>query len=327
MQNNPIKYFILLFLLISTSSIFGDGKSKFQLSQLTAQIDKSNIVFQKKDLTFLSHRGEAIFFVTDTSQKAKLTNDVFGVFILSDKTKAVLSIYEHEGAIPEIVDVFTCVTGTKSENELFVICKWNQVHREEQINGDAYKVYVYKDSLIKDPSGFNRIAIDASMMKIFGEGFEGIFQGVDTIYPYKTSKDIIDKVQNNKKGGLSLQDCFTSTLNSFKAKKNDCNCAILFVKDSLWKTEPISLKNVGQYNDLGFFLEQGGKYTEAMILLTEVVKTIPERTPAWLNLGDAQKELNKLEDAKKSYTHYVNLMEESGKTAKIPQRVYNFLKQ
>ena len=125
----------------------------------------------------------------------------------------------------------------------------------------------------------------------------------------------------------SLQNCYNIVLKSYKANKLDLNCALALVKDSLWKSEPVSIKNIGQYNDIGYFLEQGAKYEEAYIILKKVVQTDSARTVAWFNLGDAQKGLGKTGEAKESYKKYIALMEQNGKSGKIPQRVSDYVKQ
>ena len=90
---------------------------------------------------------------------------------------------------------------------------------------------------------------------------------------------------------------------------------------------PIDTGNVIVFNDFGYVLEQAGKFKEAKEILSIVATKFPARTVAWLNLGDAQKGLGKTGEAKESYRKYIGLMEQNGKSGKIPQRVKDYLKQ
>lgn len=99
------------------------------------------------------------------------------------------------------------------------------------------------------------------------------------------------------------------------------------VRQFFSKNNSVSVKgliyknNIDQYNDLGFFLEQGEKYAEAVNVLEEVVKVAPERTVAYINLGDAYWGLKNKENATGSYREYIKFMKKNGKENKIPKRV------
>jgi tetratricopeptide (TPR) repeat protein len=87
----------------------------------------------------------------------------------------------------------------------------------------------------------------------------------------------------------------------------------------------ITSANCVIYNDYGFFLEQTNQFKEAEEVLLQVVEHFPDRAVAWLNLGDAQKGAQKIENAKASYKRYIELMKKNGKGAKVLQRVKDFL--
>ena len=88
-----------------------------------------------------------------------------------------------------------------------------------------------------------------------------------------------------------------------------------------------SLKNVTirnaitKYNDIAYYLEQSGLYKEAIYLLEKVIENFPDRTVAYINLGDAYWGLGKKEHAKKAYLVYVEQMTSKNKKEKIPKRV------
>ncbi|WP_378184178.1 tetratricopeptide repeat protein [Aquimarina sp. SS2-1] len=94
----------------------------------------------------------------------------------------------------------------------------------------------------------------------------------------------------------------------------------------------IALNNVGikeaitQYNDIAYYLEQAKAYEEAVFLLEKIVEEVPDRTVAYINLGDAYWGLDEKEKAKEAYKTYVDQMKTKGKEAKIPKRVLKRLK-
>ena len=89
---------------------------------------------------------------------------------------------------------------------------------------------------------------------------------------------------------------------------------------------PLTPNNLSKYNDIGYFLEQKGLYHESVYLLNKVITKFPNRTPAYLNFGDAYWELKDHVKAKQAYNTYITLMKKSGKEAKIPKRVYERVK-
>jgi len=83
---------------------------------------------------------------------------------------------------------------------------------------------------------------------------------------------------------------------------------------------------IGILNDYGFFLEQANRASEAIPVLEKVVAFDASRTPAYLNLADAFQKSGDAAKAKANYQKYVELMEKSGKGAKVPARVRTALK-
>ena len=92
------------------------------------------------------------------------------------------------------------------------------------------------------------------------------------------------------------------------------------------RSELEALNKTEILNDLGFFLEQANRAPEAISVLEKVIGFDPSRAPAYLNLADAYSKTGDKEKAKANYLKYVELMEKSGKGAKVPARVRAFLK-
>jgi hypothetical protein len=112
-----------------------------------------------------------------------------------------------------------------------------------------------------------------------------------------------------------------------KGQKSEASSAVAeFLKVHTIEDGAFTQENVAQINDLGYFLEQGGKYNEAVNLLTRVVKLFPERTVAYLNLADAYAGLQQTDKAKECYLEYIELMKYNGQEKKIPQRVFEKVK-
>jgi tetratricopeptide (TPR) repeat protein len=97
------------------------------------------------------------------------------------------------------------------------------------------------------------------------------------------------------------------------------------VQATPWKAVPITTENVQIYNDLGFFLEQGRMYKEAISVLQEVTRAVPERAVAFLNLGDAYVGIPDIPHAKEAYKQYQTLMQKSGNGATVPKRIQKYL--
>lgn len=134
----------------------------------------------------------------------------------------------------------------------------------------------------------------------------------------------------------SNENMLTSALNEVHQKsltlfKNGCKseaaiAVITFLKSNAVTYVLINQENVDKYNDIGFFLEQGKKYQDAVTVLEQVVKAIPSRTVVYINLGDACFGLKNTVKAKEAYNTYIALMKKEGKDNKIPQRVLDRVK-
>lgn len=118
----------------------------------------------------------------------------------------------------------------------------------------------------------------------------------------------------------------SSSFDKIKDKNTLMNLDIYAIADIL-NDNPVSVKNITTYNDAAYYLIEGKSYNEARIILLDIIKSSPDRTVAYLNLGDAEWGFDEKGDAKKSYKKYIELMKSQNKDLKkIPQRVYDRIK-
>lgn len=101
----------------------------------------------------------------------------------------------------------------------------------------------------------------------------------------------------------------------------------LFLIGEIVHNIPITKKNINKFNDIAYFLEQTDKGNGlAVYLLKKITKEFPDRTIAYINLGDAYWGLGDKEKAKKAYKTYVEQMKKSGKETKIPKTILGRVK-
>jgi tetratricopeptide (TPR) repeat protein len=147
------------------------------------------------------------------------------------------------------------------------------------------------------------------------------YEGNDTLY--QTINNYFVQNSCDKKDSKSFDGFYNEVFQLYqKGKKDDAAIAIIgFLKLNPESNNKIAVINVNKYNDLGFFLEQGKKYHEAVELLEKVVNAVPNRTVAYINLGDAYFGLKDSVKAKEAYLKYIDLIKKENKEKKIPQRV------
>lgn len=119
---------------------------------------------------------------------------------------------------------------------------------------------------------------------------------------------------------------------TFKYKSKDwsflcMNFPVDLLQSNFYNTlEPLSTKNVRSLNDIAFYLQKDGNYTESISVLKKVLQSFPNRIVAYINIGDSYWRLNEFAKAKKAYKRYYTLMKESGKETRIPKRVSERIK-
>ncbi len=96
-------------------------------------------------------------------------------------------------------------------------------------------------------------------------------------------------------------------------------CDFKFIR--LVKDLTITHEHLTFYNDKAYYLEQSGLYEEAINLLEKIINQHPNRTVAYINLGDAYWGLGNKDKAQQTYKTYVKQMKANAKGTKIPKQV------
>lgn len=79
-------------------------------------------------------------------------------------------------------------------------------------------------------------------------------------------------------------------------------------------------RNVQDFNDLGFYLAEGGN-DELALAFYRGVEAVSKRTVLMLNMADSLWRLGRKDEAQRYYRQYRDAMSAEGKAQKIPQRV------
>ncbi len=87
----------------------------------------------------------------------------------------------------------------------------------------------------------------------------------------------------------------------------------------------IDKNSLAKYNNIAYYLEQSKLYKEAIFLLEKIIKKFPNRTVAYINLGDAYWGLDKKNKAKEAYKIYVKQMKSLKRKNRIPKKVIDRL--
>ncbi|WP_085579011.1 MULTISPECIES: hypothetical protein [unclassified Pseudomonas] len=80
-------------------------------------------------------------------------------------------------------------------------------------------------------------------------------------------------------------------------------------------------KNISEYNDIAFYLAQGGEHLLAMQIYNYLLPIAEDRIPLKLNAADSLWALGRHEDAKSYYAKYRDAMIKKGLGDKVPERV------
>ncbi|MFC5468067.1 hypothetical protein ACFPPD_04995 [Cohnella suwonensis] len=100
---------------------------------------------------------------------------------------------------------------------------------------------------------------------------------------------------------------------------------IVGAEDSLYLEARLGLGvYVGMLNDYGYYLSLAGRNKEAVPVLANVIKLVPGRTVAYLNIADAEWTLGQKNAAKAHYKTYLKLLGGKAKStapARVQQRI------
>jgi len=121
-----------------------------------------------------------------------------------------------------------------------------------------------------------------------------------------------------------LNNNYSNATKLFHAGKTDMAISLLepYMSESLAN----KIYNQNIYNDYGYFLQLVGMHKEAIKYLSVVEKESPNRTVVYLNLADSYWVEGNIQDAKKNYKKYVDMMKRTGKRNNIPPRAVERIK-
>jgi tetratricopeptide (TPR) repeat protein len=123
-----------------------------------------------------------------------------------------------------------------------------------------------------------------------------------------------------------LEQDHQQALRAYKAHQPAKAASLLeddFALPVLGQTDPSGTdpKVTAMLNDYGFFLTEAGKHEQAVVVLQRVLARAPNRAVAYLNLADAEYARGDRTGARGHYRRYATLMQEVGKSDKVPARV------
>nr|WP_246615896.1 tetratricopeptide repeat protein [Aquimarina litoralis] len=159
--------------------------------------------------------------------------------------------------------------------------------------------------------------------------FGKVFQG-NTSYSYNSSIDFESDTTQIINFRNFQDENYTQNIDSYVSEirdlyyQRDFDRLKLFADTTVLGIALYNLeikKALVRYNDIAYYLEQAKAYEEAIFLLEKIIKEAPNRTVAYINLGDAYWGIGEKEKAKKAYLTYIEQMKANGKKSKIPQTV------
>ncbi|WP_072682722.1 M48 family metallopeptidase [Arcobacter sp. LA11] len=186
----------------------------------------------------------------------------------------------------------------------------------------------YKMSIYKTYGNF--------LLKIYNyegkyNGYEGDFYCEELHYLYKKYKNMIKLDNSINLSSSVILNSLKEFITSQYAKKHkllftfkDSSFNINTIKDILNEI-PILHKTLTQYNNIAYYLEQAGAYKESIYLLEKIIEKYPNRTVAYINLGDSYLKSGNKEKAIENYKIYVKQMKEKNKEKKVPKRVLEII--
>jgi tetratricopeptide (TPR) repeat protein len=188
----------------------------------------------------------------------------------------------------------------------------------EKENGKYFLKYTYRET-----SNRNSSTLEGRVEK--NQSFKDILMTDENIFgKFPLLIENSNDLQNEKTGGTN-NSYFSLLIKMNKAKA--INLMIIANHYYVEKYDVFDTQKIDDINNLAYYLQLQSKHKEAIYLLEKVLTKDPIRSVAWLNLGDAQWEIDDIKNTKKSYQKYISLMKSQGKDLnKIPKRVYDRIK-
>jgi len=289
--------------------------SLFKAGELSAQklpFDTSNRapLVQNKSVEFMSNASDVSFFqVTkddftcgNNASEFKyickgVIKAVLGVVEFSNQTIAI-SLYREDGGIPEIDQVISDDIDGDSENELIVRGKWFIWHSSENIKGYEYQVYAYDnviDKSAKKMSGLPRLKeIDLDIPS----GFDGMWDGENSIYLYKTKKSILDKIKLSQSPEIYSQKLNRQGEKQYKGKHYQ---AAIKTFEKAVKTDPLNLQ---AYSNLSLVYQKIKDYKSSISAGKKVISLSKDSNllaATYYNIAKSYEHLHNWNEALKSY--------------------------
>ncbi len=232
------------------------------------------------------------------------------------------TIKEYEDLIVNAMSLTTDII-LLNNNEFYLIYQYNASSTKMQ---HIYK-YTYCNGLFLSYKEIVKLNIDKSCShRMYFNNFEITDQKYHNLEDigrlFKPSYDDIESKAITKLVNQSGNEIGTIYYNISNLER--------YIKTPVQEEESIrniDFVNVHEVNNIAYYLEQSGQYSESVFLLERILKKFPNRTVAYINLGDAYWGLGKQKQAKEAYEKYIELMKTNGKESKIPQRVYERIKK
>lgn len=294
------------------------------LPKIISKSSTSKMIFEKKVPNFLGNNSIVKFFPVEPESPENNWPDVCGILNLDKNKNIFLSIVTRSHESPNILDAFVAIDG-ESNKRLVVVTSVFVLDQGSETNAVEYKSFVFKE-ILKKADDFTFALRDDSLENILGDGIDGNYEGLKKHYPYKDQKSILKalrlkNIESSIPKNTDHKSCYDSILQSKKRGALNLSCAVKMINNGQPKVNEITAHSVQQYNDIGYYLIEGGMFSEAIGLLKLVVAAMPSRTVAYLNLGDAYWNQSDSISARINYSEYTGQMKASGKAVKIPKKV------
>jgi len=113
---------------------------------------------------------------------------------------------------------------------------------------------------------------------------------------------------------------YISTIKAAQSRADSIESSLTFLSPESYMACHPPAQNVQAYNDLGFYLAEGGR-DELALKFYRGVEAVGKRTVLMLNMADSLWRLDRQEEAQRYYREYRDAKSADGKAQKIPQRV------
>ncbi|WP_219009366.1 tetratricopeptide repeat protein [Aquimarina litoralis] len=226
------------------------------------------------------------------------------------------------------------VSANEMVTDFEIVCNCAKVNNEISIQYEFdlihYKYKSFQHRIVfKDQNVFIEKAYHLYSGRQQETLFGKVFQG-NTSYSYNSSIDFESDTTQIINFRNFQDENYTQNIDSYVSEirdlyyQRDFDRLKLFADTTVLGIALYNLeikKALVRYNDIAYYLEQAKAYEEAIFLLEKIIKEAPNRTVAYINLGDAYWGIGEKEKAKKAYLTYIEQMKANGKKSKIPQTV------